>query len=93
MDNSYKVKKEILEEIMSLMDEQEGQVLKKHPKIAKVDIKSNDPELAEDLKDKLVPDSEDVDMEEESSLPIEKDEDELDEETKQKLIEMYKSLK
>lgn len=82
------VKKQILQEIMDMMDSKEGDMLKKHPKIAKVDIQSNDPEMAEELKDKLMnPDMEVEEPEEKKS------EEDIDEETKQKLIEMYKSLK
>lgn len=76
------IKKKILQEIMDMMDKKEGDSLKNHPKIAKVDIKSNDPEMAEELKDKLV----EPDMENDSN-------EEVDEETKQKLIDLYKNLK
>lgn len=80
------VKKQILQEIMDMMDEQESEKLKKHPKIAKVDISSNDPEMAEELKDKLV---ESEVIEEEPK----KEDEELDEETLDKLKQMYSKLK
>jgi hypothetical protein len=75
------VKKQILQEIMDMMDEKESEMLKKHPKLAKVEIESNDPELAEELKDKVV------------EPEVSEGEEELDQETKQKLLEMYKKLK
>lgn len=42
-------KKSVLKEIIDLMTEKDGEMLRKHPKIAKVDIESNDPMLAKKL--------------------------------------------
>lgn len=82
------VKKSILEEIIKLMDDQEGEILKKHPKIAKVSVQSNDQELADELKDKVIEGAEEV-----SEKEPKKEEEELDEETLEKLKQMYAKLK
>lgn len=79
------VKKKILDEIMGLMDEKDGDRLKNHPKLiaAKLEIgKPKDEELLEDPKAEIL----------ESPLE-EKKEDELDPESIQKLLEMYKGMK
>lgn len=55
MDINTKAKQKVLEQIMQMMDERENSFLKsKSPKFAKVDIQTDDPKLAESLKDKLV---------------------------------------
>lgn len=80
-------KKEVLDEIMKLMDDKDGDMLRKHPKIAKVDIESNDPALADELKDKMMG----VEGEEMSAMDVEKSE--MNPEDMQKLMELYKKLK
>ena len=84
------VKKEILEEIIALMEEKEAEGLKSHPKIAKVKIQSNDPEMAEEIKEKMMPEVMESEDESESDEEMEEP---ADDETKQKLIKMYSDLK
>ncbi len=53
------IKSKVLQNLMDKMDEMEVSKLKtKSPKFAKVDIASNDPSLADKLKDKLMGESE-----------------------------------
>lgn len=79
-----KAKMKVLEELMALMDEKMLEPMKaRSPKFAKVDIKSNDPEMAEELKDKLVS----ATPESESTVPAEDDED------IERLKEMYERMK
>lgn len=74
-------KQKILDEIMSMMDEKDGERLKSHPKLAAASMPEEKPglELGED---------------ESSENPeMEKKEGDLDPETVQKILEMYKDLK
>jgi hypothetical protein len=76
MDISTKAKQAVLEQLIKLMDGKELDTLKsKSPKLgmAKVDIQSTDPKLADELKSKLV--GEGTPQEEASESP----EDELKE--------------
>ena len=88
-----KAKKKVLEEIMALMDQDMMEPLKaKSPKFAKVDIKSNDPEMAEELKDKLMSASEEPDTEEKPKFESHESTNEEDEDLK-RLKEMYEKLR
>lgn len=85
------LKKEVLKEIMDLMSQKDGEMLKKHPKIAKVDIASNDPSLAKKLESGM----KEAVMEGEEENPMEAmgEADGMDEEKMMKLMELYKKLK
>lgn len=88
MDSSMEdmIKEKILDSLIDNMDERMVDGLKqKSPKFAKVDVKTNDPMMAEDIKKKLMSDVPSV-----SEVPDKCDEE--DEDLK-KLIEMYKNLK
>lgn len=66
MDSS-KIKSKVLQEIMDLMDGNVVEGLKsKSPKFAKVDIQSDDPTMANKLKDKLMNGLEEDSMEDPS---------------------------
>ena len=89
MDMHSKAKSKVLEELISMMEERElGELKGKSPKFAKVDIKSDDPELMDEIKDKLMvdePEEEEIDEE----VPMEtEDEDDLE-----RLKELYSKLK
>lgn len=98
------IKEKVLQEIMQAMDERSVNELKsKSPKFAKVDIKSNDPSLADSLKDKLMGESDLLD-EEKNELPKEMNKELMDPSLENKetpesdddikrLLEMYKNLK
>jgi hypothetical protein len=85
-------KQKVLEEIMSLMDEKEGDKLKSHPKLmaAKIEIgkpKSEDGEdPAEELSESPLDESKEHLLDEKP-----KDEEEVDPEMLKKLIEMMNS--
>lgn len=88
MDLHKKAQAKVLKEIMDLMDEYGSERLRsKDPKFAKVDIQSDDPALAEELKDKL------VDGMSEDSSSMEKPIDSSEEEDMEKLKELYERLK
>ena len=91
MDMKQKVKQDVLQQIIDMMDEKESGLLKsKSPKFAKVDIQSDDPALADSLKDKLVEGIEDEHSEEMAMPGFEKPEE--DDEDMEKLMEMYSKL-
>lgn len=102
MDMKLKVKKELLQDLIDRMKELEVDGLKsKSPKFAKVDIASNDPELAEEIKEKVmdkaaeesdVEPAEGVEEEAVEEIP-EKEEDEEDDEDMDRLMELYRKLK
>lgn len=55
MDINTKVKSRVLQQLIDMMDEKMiGDLKSKSPKFAKVDIQSDDPKLAETLKDNLI---------------------------------------
>lgn len=82
-----KAKSKVLQEIMALMDEHMSEGMKsKSPKFAKVDIKANDPELAEDLKEKLMGDE--VPEQIEDAPPMSEEDEDME-----RLKELYESLK
>lgn len=96
------IKNKVLQEIKDLMDQKMVDGLKsKSPKFAKVDIQSDDPKLANELKDKLMTDSEDMseDPTKEAGLPdlkedLNEGENPMNEDPDMdKLLELYKSLK
>lgn len=76
-----KIKEELLDELIDKMKEAEAMGLKK-PKVAKVDIESNDPELAEEIKNKMIGGMVESDMEDEmEEMPMESmDEEEFESE-------------
>lgn len=101
MDMNQKVKSKVLQQIMDMMDERGVSDLKsKSPKFAKVDIQSDDPELAENLKDKLVDGIEEEAVVDEKfpnkAMPemeeTPEEEPESDEDMK-RLLDMYQQLK
>lgn len=94
MDMKTQAKSKVLEQLIELMDSKMVDGLKsKSPKFAKVDIQSDDPELAEDLKDKVVDGMEET--EEKPKLPEEPMEEKNpeDEDDMKRLMELYKGLK
>ena len=109
MDFKNKVKSDVLQSLIDLMEEKENEGLKsKSPKFAKVDIMSDDPELANELKNKLVgkPEEEEAEAETEAKFPSklneekfpfkeeeEKPADPEEDEDMKRLLEMYKDLK
>lgn len=74
------VKKKVLEEIMGLMDEKEGDRLKSHPKLMAAKIEVAKPELEKSPHDA----SEDEEIE---------DQEEMNPEMIQKILEMYEDMK
>lgn len=83
MDSS-KIKNKVLQKLIEQMDERMLEDLKgKSPKFAKVTIQSDDPKLAEDLKDNLVEGL----AEEEEEAPEEESEEEDDLKRMKKLSE------
>lgn len=85
MDINQKAKSKVLQQLIEMMDEKMLDDLKgKSPKFAKVDIQSDDPELAENLKDKLV-----EGIQEE---PMDKMHNPEEDEDLEKLMEMYSKL-
>ncbi len=80
-------KKKVLEDLIAAMEERElGDLKSKSPKFAKVDVKTNDPDMAEDIKEKLM---QDVPA---ATEVLPECEDEEDDDLK-KLLEMYKNIK
>lgn len=100
MDMNQKAKSKVLQQIMDMMDERSlGDLKSKSPKFAKVDIQSDDPELAEELKENMIDglgDKEDKDdkfpIKSEENLPLGEAPDEEDPDM-EKLLEMYHKLK
>lgn len=82
------IKKNILKEIMEMMDEHESDGLRKHPKLVKAEIDIVKPEEEVSV-DESVPEV----IEHEAVEPKEVEEEELSEEMKAKLLEMYRSIK
>ena len=81
------IKMKLLQSLIDKMDESSADEIKgKMPKMAAVDIASNDPELADSLKDKLVGHSPD-----DSESPLE-DKSEMDDNSMRKLMEVYKKM-
>lgn len=74
------LKQNVLQEIMDLMDEKEGENLKSHPKLMAAKIEVEKPEGEEML-------------EESSEAPAVPSEDEISPEMLEKLIEHFKGLK
>ena len=107
MNMNLKAKENVLDKLIEMMDERMiGDLKSKSPKFAKVDIQSDDPELANSLKDKLVEGIAEDEMEDpkqemsksdfkedmlEGENPM-KEDDHNDEDMK-RLLEMYKQLK
>lgn len=86
------MKKKVAQEIIALMDEKEGERLKKHPKLAAAAAPKVDPVEGEEEEMKLGEGAESAD---EPSLEVDpelasKDEEELSPELIQKLLEMMK---
>lgn len=101
-DMNKKAKEAVLKQIMDLMDERElGGLKSKSPKFAKVEIETEDPMMAEKLKNRLLGTEEDSEMPtEETEEPTqevehseEHSEDGMDDEDLRRLKEMYSSLK
>jgi len=108
MDMNQKAKSSVLQKLIDMMDEKMiGDLKNKSPKFAKVDIQSDDPELAESLKDKLV-DGIQEDTNENPSKEMSKDDfkedmsegenpmneqDHEDPADMERLLEMYRKLK
>lgn len=90
MDMKRKMKEKVLDEIMSLMDMEEGEELKKHsPKFMKVE--TNDPEVAEELLEQATPKTLEEEMEKSEEMPEEIDSEE--DEDEKRLRELYSKLK
>ena len=91
MDIHSKAKNKVLEELISMMEERElGELKGKSPKFAKVDIESDDPELMDEIKDKLMDkdsDEDEMELDKESPTVSEEDEDDLE-----RLKELYSKL-
>lgn len=97
MDSKTKVKSDVLQKIIDMMDDSiVGGLKSKSPKFMK--IETNDPEAAKDVVKNLG--KEDI-LEDEESLPLDKEvespeievKSEEDDEDLQRLLEMYKKLK
>ena len=107
-DTKSIAKQKVLQQLIDMMDERMiGDLKSKSPKFAKVDIQSDDPELAENLKDKLMDGIKEDDMKDPSQEMSPEDfkeivnegEDPMDEQDQEdpadmeRLLEMYKKLK
>ena len=108
MDINQKAKSNVLQHLIEMMDKKMiGDLKSKSPKFAKVDIQSDDPALADSLKDKLMDGIKEDEMEDpskEMSLgDIKEDEaegedpmaeqDQEDPADMERLLEMYRKLK
>lgn len=84
------MKKKILSEIMDLMDEKEGDILKSHPKVmaAKVEIEKPEKKDALDMMKSKMP--EENEMSDDSDIESEED---MSPEMIKKMLEMYKDMK
>jgi hypothetical protein len=92
MDLQSKAKNNVLEELIKLMEERElGELKGKSPKFAKVDIKSDDPEMVDELKEKLMGDCEEEPME--FSKDKFNKEDPKEDDDLERLKELYSKLK
>lgn len=84
------VKRKVLDEIMGMMDEKDGERLKSHPKVlaAKVEVKKDNP--MEMLKEKMNGDTseEEIGNEESESPEMESSESEMTPEMIKKMLEM-----
>lgn len=91
MDINTKAKSNVLQQLIEMMDEKMlGDLKSKSPKFAKVDIQSDDPALANSLKDKLVDGIKEDKAEGEDPMAEQDHEDPADME---RLLEMYRKLK
>ena len=94
MDMHSKAKNKVLEELISMMEERElGELKGKSPKFAKVDIESDDPELMDEIKDKLMGEKEEPSFSNEESEEIESEDESEDDEDLERLKELYSKLK
>lgn len=84
------VKKNVLKEIMDLMDAREGDSLKKHPKLVAAKIEVEKPE---DDEMEMPETEEDSDMMPEMDSAEEKSEDDISPEDLERLMELHRSLK
>lgn len=91
MKKENEVKNKILQKLIEQMDERMLEDLKgKSPKFAKVSIQSDDPKLAEDLKDKLIEGME----EDKEEMPVEEEsKDDMEEDDLERLKELYNKIK
>lgn len=86
------MKQNVLKEIMSLMDEREGESLKKHPKLIAAKIEVAKPEgSGEALKEKLMGEKSE-DAPEESPEMEKKEDGEISAEDIKKLLEHFQGL-
>ena len=103
-DLKLKAKLSVLDEIKKMFEDKDVDLLKsKSPKFAKVDIQSDDPALAEKLKNKLIggedeehelSESPEMEHSEDMNPSLDMQDDMSDEdEMKKKLLEMYNKLK
>lgn len=92
MDINQKAKSNVLQQLIEMMDEKmTGDLKSKSPKFAKVDdIQSDDPALADSLKDKLIDGIKEDKAEGEDPIAEQDQEDPADME---RLLEMYRKLK
>ncbi len=81
-------KQKVLEEIMSLMDDKEGEKLKSHPKLMAAKVEIGKPKELEGSEDEEALESPDEEAHEMSLGDKPKDEDDIDPEMMKKLIEM-----
>lgn len=95
MNASQVAKEKVLDQLIKAMEEKMlGDLKGKSPKFAKVDIQSDDPKLAESIKDKIVEGIEEdkgafaSELEEEVEKPEGESEDDLE-----RLKELYNKLK
>ena len=102
--NPQDIKSKVLQQLMDAMDERMiGDLKSKSPKFAKVDIQSDDPKLADELKNKLMgegseeepPESPGEALKEKMHPEMEAKEPQGEEQDPDldKLLELYKSLK
>ena len=104
MDMKQMAKEKVLQQLIDMMDEKmTGDLKGKSPKFAKVDIQSDDPKLADELKDKLTGDMDD--QEEKSETPEEmlkekmdpsmedKEQSPEDDSDMERLLDMYRKIK
>ena len=89
MDVKLKAKSKVLDKLIEMMDDKMvGDLKGKSPKFAKVQIQSDDPKLANELKDKLIDGiKEDKDEEAERSCGDDMEDDDLE-----RLKEMYDKI-
>lgn len=95
MDMELKAKNKVLEELIQMMEERElGELKSKSPKFAQTSIESNDPDLMEEIKEKLMGDEseEESKVDDSEEFSMEPKEDEESEDDLERLKALYSKL-